>query len=157
MLTCRADWACHPPLATLPGFTAFQAAITPLGDKTHLGLFRLLHFAALAYLAVVAAGVGGGRLARLPGVGTITLVGRQTLSVFLAGLWLAQVFGVALDVFGRTALTVTLVNVGGCGVLIGVAAITAWFKRAPWIVRSAPAAGQGAAQRAAAPLQPASA
>jgi hypothetical protein len=73
---------------------------------------------ALAYLAYAAAGSRGARLRGLPGIGLVSLVGRQTLAVFLAGLWLAQVLGIALDLTGRSFLTTTLANVGGGTLLV---------------------------------------
>jgi hypothetical protein len=52
--------------------------------------------------------------------------------VFLAGLVLAQLLGVALDVVGRSMISVTLANLGGAAVLMLVAAICDWFKGSPW-------------------------
>jgi hypothetical protein len=109
-----------------------HGALGALIDKTHLGVLRVVHFAALAYLAYAAAGTRGVRLRSLPGVDLVSLVGRQTLAVFLAGLWLAQALGVVLDVAGRDPITVTLANVGGCALLVLAAAIAEWFKSSPW-------------------------
>lgn len=133
VMSCRPEWDCYGPLSAIPGFADAQHAIIPLGDKTHLGAFRLLHFAAIAYLALILAGAGGARLAALPGASSMALVGRQTLPVFVVGLWLAQVFGVVLDLLGRSAFSVTLVNVGGCVLLVVTAAVCEWFKREPWL------------------------
>ncbi len=105
-------------------------------DKTDLGLYRYTHFLALAYLAYVAAGEGGRRLA---GTGlwaafvrVVRKVGQQSLAVFLASMVLAQLCGALLDVTGRNVLTVALVNLGGFVVLTGIAYGTGWFKSQPW-------------------------
>jgi hypothetical protein len=123
-------------LDAAPGLRATEIALRPLKDKTTLGPLRILHFLALAYLAWVAVGPMGARL----GVGTwwprivavISKVGQQSLAIFVSGLVLSQLLGVALDALGRNALTAALVNVAGIAIVIGLAYGVAWFKSAPW-------------------------
>ncbi|WMS41023.1 OpgC domain-containing protein [Acuticoccus sp. MNP-M23] len=114
----------------------FRDATWQLLNKTDQGLYRFTHFLALAYLAYVAAGEGGRRLA---GTGVwagfvkvVRKVGQQSLAVFLASMVLAQLFGALLDVTGRNVLTIPLVNLCGFLVLTGVAYGTGWFKSQPW-------------------------
>ncbi len=147
------------PFAHYKGWQTFQwiydarDAVWPMLDKTDFGFLRYVHFLALAYLAWVAAGEGGRRLAGAGAWGrfvSITRkVGQQSLAIFLAGMVLAQVAGMVLDLTGRTVATTALVNLAGFGILIITAYTTAWFKSQPW---RKPAAGHGAtaAERTAA-------
>jgi hypothetical protein len=65
-------------------------------------------------------------------VAVIRKVGQQSLAIFVSGLVLSQLLGVALDALGRNALTAVLVNVAGIAIVIGLAYGVAWFKSAPW-------------------------
>jgi hypothetical protein len=133
----------------LPWFGEVHQSLFPLIDKTHLGIFRILHFLAVAYLAYTLAGAGGQRL-RGTLVARVQQVGRQTLAVFLSGLVLAQVLGVALDITGRTFATVALANLIGCTLLFCVAAASEWMKSSPFGPASRPkAVGQSLAAEAA--------
>lgn len=131
-VSCQYGWSCYAAWGTMPALGEAHQAIGSLIDKTHLGPLRIVHFLALAYLAVVAAGAGGRRLAGLPGLQAVTLLGRQTLAVFLAGLWLAQVLGVLLDLVGRDTVSLTVANAGGCALLVATALLCEWFKTTPW-------------------------
>ncbi len=59
-------------------------------------------------------------------------VGQQSLAVFVTGMVLAQMIGIALDHTGRTALPVAAANLSGFAVLIVTAYLVGWFKAAPW-------------------------
>lgn len=136
-VSCQYGWSCHAAWGTVPWLGEAHRSLAPLIDKTHLGPLRVLHFLALAYLALLAAGEGGRRFLPVFGRDIVALVGRQTLAVFLAGLWLAQVLGVGLDVIGRSASTVTLANLGGCALLVAAAGLCEWVKSSPWNVKRA--------------------
>src|SRR5207253_11373246 len=82
-------------------------------------------------LAYILAGEGGRRLSGAL-VREASRVGRQTLPVFLSGLVLAQALGAALDFSSRSVLTVAVANLGGCALLMLVAATAEWFKSEPW-------------------------
>ncbi|MCY4334512.1 MAG: OpgC domain-containing protein [Litoreibacter sp.] len=113
--------------------------------KSDFGLFRYIHFLALAYLAWVAAGVGGHRLiatgqglmSRLwDGLVTIIMkVGQQSLAVFVFSMVFARVLGFAYDQIGRSTFTVTTGNLIGCAALVGVAYFVAYVKKQPWRVK----------------------
>lgn len=114
-------------------------AIEPLWIKTEFGLFRYIHFLALAYLAWLAAGEHGKRLyghGRKWGtfVRVVRKVGQQSLPVFISSMVLAQAAGILRDmVWGRGEwIPQILSNVLGFVVLIGVAYAAGWFKSQPW-------------------------
>ncbi|SFI34520.1 OpgC family protein [Jannaschia pohangensis] len=114
-------------------------------DKSDHAILHYLHFLSLAYVAWAAAGQGGhrliaagqGALARLwDEVVTIVMkVGQQSLAVFVFSMVLARVNGYVLDEIGRNALTWTLINLTGFGLLIACAYGAGWFKSQPWKVK----------------------
>ncbi|MEM7619052.1 MAG: OpgC domain-containing protein [Pseudomonadota bacterium] len=108
--------------------------------KTNLGVLRYIHFLALSYICWVLAGPGGQWLQIKKGIASYVIaiihkVGQQALSTFIAGMVMAQVFGVFLDVTGRTALTYTIANFGGFICLIITAYVVSWFKSQPWKIK----------------------
>lgn len=121
---------------------AIRQNITLFTAKTDFGLFRYLHFLALAYLAWVAVGARGARI--LPEgdslgarVWTVLLtailkVGQQSLAIFVFSMWYARIQGVILDQIGRNAGTWALVNLSGIALLVAVAFAVGWIKSHPW-------------------------
>lgn len=120
-----------PLIDSSPLLTEARAAIAPLIDKNLFGILRYVHFLALAYLAYVAAGEGGSRIAG-PAAGVMVKVGQQTLLVFMAGIVLSMLGGIILDESGRNFVTIALVNVAGLAGLVATAFVGGWFKSAPW-------------------------
>lgn len=120
----------------------WRIANKPLIDKSAFGILRYVHFLALAYLAWVAAGVGGHRLIAQGGsvlsrawdgtVRVIMKVGQQSLAVFVFSMVFARISGFTMDQIGRETATVVLVNFTGVSALIGVAYFVAWVKGTPW-------------------------
>ena len=110
--------------------------------KSDFGILRYIHFLALAYLAWVAAGVGGHRLIATGRglaarawdglVSVIMKVGQQSLAVFVFSMVFARVLGFAYDQIGRTTFSVTIGNLIGCAALIGVAYFVGYIKKQPW-------------------------
>ncbi len=116
--------------------------------KTNFGLFRFLHFLALAYLSWVAVGEGGKRLisSGLWGkfVAIVKKVGQQSLAIFLFSMLFAQIIGYSFyppvgHPFHITApesdwrwLHTAFVNMFGIVSLVFVAYIVGWFKSQPW-------------------------
>jgi hypothetical protein len=115
----------------VPALEEAAQALRPLTDKTHFGILRLVHFLALAHLAVVAAGPRGARL-RGRAVQVVSVVGQQSLAVFITGMVLAQILGILLDHTGRSALATAAANLLGFAVLIATAYTVRWFKAPPW-------------------------
>lgn len=122
-------------LETVPALAEAARILHPLTDKSSFGILRLVHFLALAAICLRLAGPGGVGLRR-PGLAPLTAVletvGRQSLAVFLAGMVLAQVLGLALDHAGRGLAATALANLTGFAVLVAVALTVGWFKSAPW-------------------------
>ncbi|TYC49375.1 OpgC domain-containing protein [Rhodobacterales bacterium] len=139
-----------------------REAIRPLWIKTEFGLFRYIHFLALAYLSWVAAGEHGRRLVghgALWGrfVSVVQKVGQQSLAVFMASLVIAQAAGLMRDmVWGRGELIPQLLsNIFGFAALIAVAYIVGWYKKEPW--RKPPATASGGSHsgpRSTSPSEP---
>lgn len=124
-------FAWYKILEAVPALDSAARALHPLTDKTHFGILRLVHFAALAYLAVHAVGEGGRRL-KGPLVKVVSKVGQQSLAVFITGMVVAQILGMALDHTDRGLLATAAANLAGMAVLTATAYLVAWFKAAPW-------------------------
>jgi hypothetical protein len=114
-----------------PFFQMAADRIAPLTDKTDFGLLRFVHFMALCYIAVHVVGEKGARL-RGPVVRVLTVVGQQSLAVFITGMVIAQPIGIALDHAGRTTSAEVVGNLFGFATLIGTAYLVRWFKTSPW-------------------------
>lgn len=114
-----------------PFFRDAANAILPLTDKTRFGLLRFVHFMALVYIAVHLVGEGGSRLSG-PVVRVLTVVGQQSLAVFVTGMVVAQMIGIGLDHSGRNFATEAIANLVGFAVLIATAYLVRWFKKSPW-------------------------
>ncbi len=121
----------YPGLEASPELTAARNTLLPLLDKSHEGLLRFAHFLCLAYLANIAAGDRGNRL-KGPLVDLCREVGQQALAVFLAGMTLSFLAGVALNLTGRSLLAVALVNIAGMALMLATARLVGWFKSTPW-------------------------
>ncbi|WP_420393369.1 OpgC family protein [Acuticoccus sp.] len=105
--------------------------------KTDLGIFRVVHFLALAYLCWLAVGERGRRLSGSGPAGkavdVVRKVGQQSLAVFVSSMVLAQAMGAALDYTPeRGPVAVAAANLSGFAILIGLAYVVAWFKAQPW-------------------------
>ncbi|MGB5863628.1 MAG: OpgC domain-containing protein [Sulfitobacter sp.] len=119
-----------------------RLAIRPLIDKSDFGLFRYIHFLALAYLAWVMAGDKGNNLLAHGSslaarawdrvLQIILKVGQQSLAVFIVSMFTARVMGFVMDLTGRDTATTLLVNLGGGMILVATAYGASWFKSQPW-------------------------
>jgi hypothetical protein len=126
-------------LAALPlsfwGFTeAFpvllrwhETLLPPETQQMNLHPLRLLHFLALAYVALSVvephrARIGDGWSA------LVVKVGQQSLATFLASLFLARSAGILLDLTDRGVAVTALVNLGGLAAVVATAFAVAWFK-----------------------------
>lgn len=154
--------AYYPVYSAVPALAAIRDSIEPLWTKTDYGIFRYIHFLALAYLAYAAVGEGGHRLfvEGIPGriIGIFRAVGQQSLAVFMASIVLSQILGMMFDVLGRNHWSMIVVNLFGFACIIAVAKTVTWFKSEPWRKAPAPkpAAGRDASMAGARPsIQPA--
>ena len=116
-------------------------ALAPWADKTHFGPLRLLHFLALAYLALWIVRRWPWLLAS-PLAQALSAIGQQALPVFLWSMCLAQALGMALDQAGRGPLNVLAANLLGLVSLLGVARLARLVKSQPWRHQLAPTPGR---------------
>lgn len=129
---------------------AFKQAAGNLDSKTYFGLFRYVHFLALAYIVWSLAGDNGKRLpSRGIGGAIVTVVrrvGQQSLAVFIASLLIARIIGVYIaehSVNGpgekiEVAQWVTnSANLMGFALIIAVAYIARYFRNPPWTRKTA--------------------
>jgi hypothetical protein len=126
------------PLWTGVGWLeAVNHILAPWIDKTHFGLLRLIHFLALAYLALWAVHRWPWLLAS-HGARALAIVGQQALPVFLWSMVFAQAVGMALDQYGRGSVNVLAANLIGLLSLLGVAHLARLLKSQPWQHHRAP-------------------
>ncbi|SLN25005.1 OpgC protein [Roseovarius albus] len=129
-------------LNAFPELKPLRAEINFFIEKSDFGLFRYIHFLALAYLGWFVAGEQGRNLvargtslaARIwQQILTLILkVGQQSLAVFVVSMVIARLIGVGFDTFGRDIWVVWTGNLIGFAILIAVAYIAGWFKSNPW-------------------------
>lgn len=116
----------------VPAVQSVRAVLLPINEKSDLHILRVLHFLLLAY--VVLSLVDPYRM-RLDATGpgrVLVMIGRQSLGTFMASLIFARIAGVTLDLVGRSAGPVALVNIVGLTCVVAAAIIVGWFKSAPW-------------------------
>lgn len=133
LLTVPFAW--RAVLSASPSLREAAQAIAPLTSKTDFGILRLVHFMALAQIAIHIVGENGMRLyypAVRPLTAVLIKVGQQSLPVFMTGMVVAQLIGIALNHAGRGALAVAIANIAGFAILVATAYVAAWFKQAPW-------------------------
>jgi hypothetical protein len=119
-------------------------SIQPLMAKTEFGIFRYLHFLALAYLGYSIATRLGDRMSGLV-VDLTRKVGQQSLAVFASSLFIAQILGTLVHLAGINLVSLFIMNMAGFASLIGVAYVVSWFKAAPWKkARASQPGGSGA-------------
>ena len=116
-------------LDAFPAIDAFRNLILPEGNQMYLSPLRLLHFLALAYVALVLVEPVRDQLWRARAIIT---VGQQSLPSFLASTSLTWVAGMVLDQTGRGLAAASLVNLAGFGAIILTARVAAFFKAPPW-------------------------
>lgn len=121
----------YPTYSNIPWLKAWQRSLEPLINKTDLGILRWLHFMCLAHLAVVLF-KGREKILRARALRPLITTGQQALPVFLTGMVLSQVSGMALDLWRRTFLSTLAVNATSIALLIMTAHLMAWFKSQPW-------------------------
>jgi hypothetical protein len=110
-----------------PGFPGFLSnTLWPL-DKTDLSPWRLAHFLALAYAATVLTRGRerwfASRLAR-----PIVRCGEHSLAVFCVGILLSQLGHLIADMFNNSLAMQLVINVAGCAIMIGLAAMMSWYR-----------------------------
>jgi hypothetical protein len=116
----------------VPAVQAVRSVLLPINEKADLHILRVLHFLVLAYVVLSVVDPYRMRLdATAPGR-MLVMIGRQSLGTFMASLIVARIAGVTLDLVGRSAGPVALVNIAGLACVVLAAVIVGWFKSAPW-------------------------
>ena len=116
------SWTVAGVYPSFPGF--LSNSLWPL-DKTDLSPWRLAHFLALAYAVAILTRRHGydGRFAR-----PIVIVGQHGLDTFCLGIFLSCLGDLVLQEFSRSFGIQLLVNLVGCGLMVGLAAFLNWYK-----------------------------
>jgi hypothetical protein len=122
-------WGFH---MLIPELGVLHDRILPDSIPTDLHIVRLIHFFALAYLALGLVARWQDAIAESALLRPVIRVGQQTFAVFLVSVPLAWSMGMLLDVFGRGPLMLILANLGGIAIALGIAWAVAWFKSQPW-------------------------
>lgn len=120
-----------PTYSYVAWLSTARAYIEPFVSKTNLGVLRYAHFLCLAYLSVTLL-KGHEDSLRSRYAAPIVRSGQQALPVFLTGIAMSFLAGMALDVWGRSIPKTVVVNAVGIGLLVLTAHIVAWFKSEPW-------------------------
>lgn len=127
----------EPNLRPTDWLIQLHASLEPWADKTRFGPLRWLHFMAVAYLV---AHLFRGREKLLQGAvpRLIAKMGQQSLPIFLVCMTLSYIGGMVFDQLGHSTVTITLVNLGGCWLMILAAQAIAWVKSKPWKLQIPP-------------------
>ncbi len=115
----RPEWSSYVP-------DAIERLLYPI-DKTEMDTWRLLHFLALAWLVVLLVSPDAPFLRwRLSGL--LILCGQHSLHVFCAGIFLSFAGHFVLSEVSPGLLAQFAVSITGIALMIGLAAMMAWYK-----------------------------
>ena len=102
-------------------------------SKPNLDPFRLLHFLATAWIAILLLLTGAGLEILHTKFGRILAhLGKQGLVVFLTGMFLSHLSGIMFDLFGRQFPLQIAVNLAAFTIMYVAASLSAWIKSRPW-------------------------
>jgi len=136
-IACAAFVLLSIPLSHFPTYSSFRwmdtlrSHLEPFVDKTNLGILRWVHFLCLAYLAVAVL-KGREYILHKRFAAPLVKTGQQALPVFITGIAMSFMGGMALDVWGRGVPKTLVVNAIGIALLVLAAIVVAWFKSQPW-------------------------
>ncbi len=131
ILLLSVPFSSHYLLYPIEWLQEVRSALFPLIRKTEFGLFRYIHFLALAYISYSTVTLLGTHFRGIV-VDIARKVGQQSLAVFLASLVMAQTAGTLLNLVGHNYMTIALANLLGFAGLVAVAHVAGWFKSTPW-------------------------
>src|SRR5690348_7590474 len=103
-------------------------AIYPI-DKTNLDVLRIIHFLALAVITVWLVPKGWPAL-KSPVFWPPIVCGQHSLEVFCLGVFLSFAGHFVFTEVSNKLLTHVLVSLAGIAVMVGVAALISWYRRA---------------------------
>ena len=135
LLVVAVPLAWPPAYEHVPAFGALRDVILPADEKSNAHPLRLLHFLALAFVVLALVrpflpAIAASRPGRV-----LLLVGRRSLACFLASMVAARIGGIVLDLAGRDATAVALVNLAGIAVIVAVAAVMDAAARSPHVTK----------------------
>jgi hypothetical protein len=137
LIVINVSWAIHWVYDPFPALL-----VRPLydftTDKTDLAPLRLLNFLALA-LATVHFVRPESAFLRWRVVQPIILCGQHSLYIFCLGILLAVLGHFVLSEFYGTLPMQIVVNLAGFGLMVGIAALLAWYKKAGMAGSAVPA------------------
>lgn len=97
-------------------------------DKTNLDMLRILHFLALAYIAVRLIPSGAAFL-RWPVLQPVVRCGQHSLHVFCLSIFLSFAAHFVMTEISRAVATQILVNVAGIALLVSLAYLLTWYRQ----------------------------
>jgi hypothetical protein len=121
----------YPTYSHVAWLKTARMHLEPFVTKSDLGILRWLHLLCLAYLATALL-KGREHIFKSNFAAPFIKTGQQALPVFLSGMALSVLAGMALDVIRRNMLSIVLVNGAGIGILMLIAYLVSWFKSQPW-------------------------
>ncbi len=119
--------AWSPLMGSIGYSPEFLELLSRFTGKTDLGVLRIVHFSALAYVAYYVT-ASSAVVARIPFSGALRKMGRQTLAVFIAGQFFSVLGGFMLQQASMATWAVVLVNAGGALLLYLAAWVTERYK-----------------------------
>lgn len=115
----RPEWSSYVP-------DTIERLLYPI-DKTEMDTWRLLHFLALAWLVVLLISPDA-KFLRWRLSGLLILCGQHSLHVFCAGIFLSFAGHFVLSEVSPGLIAQFAVSITGIALMIGLAAMMAWYK-----------------------------
>ncbi len=119
------SWTIAGIYPRFPGF--LSSSLWPL-DKTDLSPWRLAHFLALAY-AVSVFTRGREHWFSSRWAYPVVRCGEHGLAIFCLGIFLSMFGHLVADLYNYSLGMQLLINVAGCGIMMGLAAFLSWYKK----------------------------
>lgn len=137
LIACVAFLAVSLPIASwhvhdaVPKLRSLHDLLLGAAEKTNLHPLRVVHFFALAYVALALVERYSVRFASWP-ARTVIGVGQQSLAVFLTSIVTARAAAMAFQLYGTGLAVSAAVNLFGAVVIILASIVARAFKSTPW-------------------------
>lgn len=116
----------YVPYLAWPGSRWLSDFFYPTFDKTNLGIFRFLHFVALAVVTVRFVAPDWPGLS-WPGFRPAILCGQHSLEIFCLGVFLAFAGHFIFDELSNRVAVQVIVSISGIAVMVATAALIGWY------------------------------